>query len=167
MENSKHFVRRNSLGDSLNTTSSTNQQRAIRRNSTKFESQNSLPSYPELQHNLTAIAAQLTSYNEELQQRNSEKEELQKLVKRLKSEIANAKSLIHKLQLSADSASNEVNNYKSKLATIQEENALYPNEIKKIAKEIEEVCNYCIFLILRLLYNETNTGMKQTELLKK
>ncbi len=94
---------------------------------------------PELSNNLVAIAAQLTAYNQELQQRTKERDDLQKLLKRLKTEVTNARSLLQKLQWSVDKTANEAIQYKAKLHQAQEENTVLPNEIKKLQKDMEEV----------------------------
>ena len=95
--------------------------------------------FPELNSNLTSIAAQLTTYNHELQERTQEREELQILLKRLKTEVVNARGLVQKLQWSSDKTNNEVLAYRNKLKALQDENTVVPTEIKKTAKETDQV----------------------------
>jgi chromosome segregation ATPase len=117
----------------------------------KFDIAASQTGFPELSNNLVAIAAQLTAYNQELQQRTKERDELQKLLKRLKTEVTNAKSLVQKLEWSCDKSSNEVIQYKTKVTTLHEENAVFPQEFKKLQREIDEVCNiYCVSYVVDL-----------------
>eukprot|EP01112_Ceratiomyxa_fruticulosa_P013923 TRINITY_DN3949_c0_g1_i1.p1 TRINITY_DN3949_c0_g1~~TRINITY_DN3949_c0_g1_i1.p1 ORF type:complete len:209 (+),score=42.21 TRINITY_DN3949_c0_g1_i1:167-793(+) len=94
---------------------------------------------PQVKSSLVELAAELTSFQQELEQRNQDKEELFRLLNQLKKEIAVIKSKSQKIRLRNEKLSNQTFELVNKGAAARSESLPLQAEIRQTKKEMIEL----------------------------
>jgi len=95
--------------------------------------------YPQARSSLVGLASDLSQFQNELEIRNRDKDELVRILSELKKEIAVIKSRSLKLKLKNDKKANQMLEYNAKVNNLKPEETILTNEIRQARKELSEI----------------------------